>query len=185
MEGNVLGLSNNSVSNTSPIGPGILQSASMPAWLITASQSLFMQAEAAQRGMIPGNANTLYQEAQEESFRYLKVPNDKIAADQFITGSSNPLVNISSSPNPLMTIMYQKWVADCELDPLEAYSDYRRTGYPVLNFISSSVPPGTPMPVRLLYPQSEYTQNAANLQANLGTSVQPPSAIYQKIFWQP
>jgi Starch-binding associating with outer membrane len=183
--GNVLGSSNNSVSNTSPIGPGILQSASMSAWLITASQSLFMQAEAAQRGMIPGNANSLYKEAQEESFRYLKVPNAIAAADQFITGSSNSLVNIGSSSNPLMTILYQKWVADCELDPLEAFSDYRRTGYPVFNFITSSVPPGTPMPVRLLYPQSEYTQNAANLQANLGTSVQPASAIYEKIFWQP
>ena len=182
--GNVLGSSNNSVSNTSPIGPGILQAASMPAWVMTASQSLFMQSEAAERGMITGDANALYREAQEESFRYLKVPNDKVAADQFITGSSNTLVNIGVSPNPLATILYQKWIANCELDPLESYSDYRRTGYPVFNFISASVPPGTPMPVRLLYPQSEYTQNAANLQASLGTTVQPPSAIYQKIFWQ-
>jgi hypothetical protein len=183
--GNVLGSSNNSVSNTSPIGPGILQSASMPAWVMIASQSLFMQSEAAERGMITGDANMLYQQAQEESFRYLKVPNDKVAADQFINGSSNSLVNITSSSDPLKTILYQKWVINCELDPLEAYSDYRRTGFPVFNFITSSVSPGTPMPVRLLYPQSEYTQNAANLQASLGASVQTPSAIYEKIFWQP
>jgi len=133
--GNVLGSSNNSVSNTSPIGPGILQAASMPAWVMTASQSLFMQAEAAERGMIVGDANGLYQQAQEESFRYLKVPNDKAAADQFITGSSNGLVNITNSPNKLMTILYQEWVSNCELDPMEAYSDYRRTGWPVFNFI--------------------------------------------------
>ena len=94
------------------------------------------------------------------------------AADQFISGP-NGMVNIESTSNPLQTIIYQKWIAECELNPLEAYSDYRRTGYPYFSFISSSVPPGTPMPVRLLYPQSEYTQNLASLQANLGDPVQP------------
>jgi len=183
--GNVLGSSNNSVNNTSPIGPGVLQSASMPAWILIASQSLFMQAEAAPRGMISGDAGTLYKQAVEESFRFLNVPNALPAADQFISTSSNTLVNFTASSNKLQTIMYQEWVAQCELDPLEAYSDYRKTGFPVFNFISSSVPPGTPMPVRLLYPQSEYTQNAVNLQASLGSAVQPPSAIYQKLFWQP
>jgi Starch-binding associating with outer membrane len=182
--GNVLGASNNGVANTSPIGPGVLQSASMPAWLFTASQSLFMQSEAAQRGMLSGNYAALYQQAVEESFRFLQVPQFLTAADQYLTGSSNGLVNISGSSNPLQTILYQKWIAESELDPLEAYSDYRRTGFPYFSFISASVQPGTPMPVRLLYPQSEYTQNAASLQANLGMAVQPSSAIYQKIFWQ-
>jgi hypothetical protein len=183
--GNVLGSSNNPVSNTSPIGTGVLQSASMPAWLFTASESLFMQAEAAQRGMITGSYASLYKQAMEESFRFLKVPDPVNAADQFISGSTNGMVNIGSSANPLQTILYQKWVSECELFPLEAYSDYRRTGYPYFSFITSSVPPGTPMPVRLLYPQSEYTQNQASLQENLGMAVQPASAIYEKIFWQP
>jgi hypothetical protein len=181
--GNVLGSSTNGVANTSPIGPGVLQSAGMPAILFSASQSFFMQAEAAQRGMISGDFTSLYQTAVEESFRYLKVPNFMAAADQFISGSSNSLVNISISGNPLQTILYQKWIAETELDPYEAYSDYRRTGYPGFTFITSSVPPGTPMPVRLLYPQSEYTQNLVNLQASLGMASQPSSDINKKIFW--
>ena len=182
--GNILGTSNNPVGVTSPIGTGVLQSASMPAWLLTASQSLFMQAEAAFRGMISGDYKSLYKMAVEESFRFLKVPDPVSAADQFISGP-NGMVNIESTANPLQTIIYQKWIAECELNPLEAYSDYRRTGYPYFSLITSSVPPGTPMPVRLLYPQSEYTQNLASLQANLGEPVQPASAIYDKIFWQP
>ena len=183
--GNILGTSNTPVGVTSPIGTGVLQSAAMPAWLLTASQSLFMQAEAAQRGMITGDYKSLYKQAMEESFRFLKVTDAVNAADNFINGSSNGMVNISSSANPLQTILYQKWISECELNPLEAYSDYRRTGYPYFSLITSSVPPGTPMPVRLLYPQSEYTQNLASLQANLGAPVQPASAIYDKIFWQP
>jgi hypothetical protein len=180
---NVLGSSNTPVSETSPIGPGILQKATMPALLFSASQSLFMQAEAAQRGLITGSYTALFQQAVEESFRYLGVPSYASVADNFIANSASGFVNIGTSSNPLQTILYQKWVAECELDPLESYSDYRRTGYPVFTLISTSVPAGTPMPVRLLYPQSEYTQNGANLQANLGAATQPASDIYRNIFW--
>jgi Starch-binding associating with outer membrane len=180
---NVLGSSNTPVAQTSPIGPGILQNASMPALLFSASQSLFMQAEATQRGLLTGSFAGLYKQAVEESFRYLGVPSYTSAADNFITGSTNTNVNIATSANPLQTILYQKWVAECELDPLESYSDYRRTGFPVFTTISTSVPAGTPMPVRLLYPQSEYTQNAVNLQANLGAATQPASDVYRNIFW--
>ena len=180
---NVLGSSNTPVSQTSPVGPGILKTASMPALIFSANQSLFMQAEAAQRGLISGNYTSLYQQAVEESFRYLGVPNSTTAADNFISGSTSGLVNMGISTNPLETILYQKWVAECELDPYEAYSDYRRTGYPFIPVVTTSVPAGTPMPKRLLYPQSEYTQNQVNLQANLGTTTQPSSDIYRKIFW--
>jgi hypothetical protein len=182
--GNVLGSSNNSVGNTSHMGPGLLKSPAESGWLFFGAQSLFMQSEAAYRGMLTGDYKALYQQAVEASFQFLGVPDPTTAADTYINGTSDPLVNIASSSNPIQTIIYQKWIAECGLDGLEAFSDYRRTGYPYFSFISSSVPPGTPMPVRLLYPQTEYTQNAVNLQANLGTAVQPPTAIYQKIFWQ-
>lgn len=163
---------------TSAIGPGILQSATMPALLFSASQSLFMQAEAAQRGLITGNAASLYKQAVEESFRYLTVPNSATAADAYMSGSANGSVNFALSTNPLRTILYQKWVAECELDGLEAWSDYRRTGFPVITSPSASAV-GLAIPVRLLYPQSEYTQNDANVTAQN----QQPTDIYTNIFW--
>ncbi|HTR27841.1 MAG TPA: SusD/RagB family nutrient-binding outer membrane lipoprotein [Puia sp.] len=176
--GNFFGSSLTPSAQLSPIGPGILQSPSMPALLFSASQSFFMQAEAVQRGLMTGNYQTLFQQGVEESFRYLGVPNATAAADAFISGSGSDFVNINTSANPLQTILYQKWVAECELDGLEAYCDYRRTGYPVIGQVSAAAP-GQPMPKRILYPQTEYTQNTVNVNAQN----QQPSDLNKKIFW--
>ncbi|HXB96062.1 MAG TPA: SusD/RagB family nutrient-binding outer membrane lipoprotein [Puia sp.] len=176
--GNFFGSSLSSSKVLSPIGAGILQSASMPAWLFSASQSFFMQAEAVQRGLMSGSYQTLFKQGVEESFRYLGVPNAQAAADQFISTSASDFVNITTSTNPLQTILYQKWVAECELDGFEAYCDYRRTGLPVISQVSAAAP-GQPMPKRILYPQSEYTQNTINVTAENQTS----SDLYTKIFW--
>ena len=176
--GNFFGSSLSPTGVLSPIGPGILQSPAMPALLFSASQSYFMQAEAVQRGLMTGSYQTLFKQGVEESFRYLTVPNAQAAADNFISTSSNVLVNIGVSTNPLQTILYQKWVAECELDGFEAYSDYRRTGMPVISQVSAAAP-GQPMPKRLLYPQSEYTQNTINVTLE----GQQSSDLNTKIFW--
>jgi len=146
--------------------------------LFSASQSLFMQAEAVERGFMTGNYQNLFQQGVEESFRYLGVPNYQAAADNFIATSTSPFVNLTVSTNPLETIFYQKWVAECELDGFEAYSDYRRSGYPVIPIPSYAVP-GQPMPKRLLYPETEYTQNTANVNAQNQTAAD----LNTKIFW--
>jgi hypothetical protein len=168
----------NQTANLSSIGTGILQSPSMPALLFSAAQSFFMQAEAVQRGLMQGDYQSLFQQGVEESFRFLGVTGSKAAADAFISGSANQLVNINISANPLETILYQKWVSECELDGYEAYCDYRRTGYPVISTPSFAAP-GQPMPKRLLYPESEYTQNSANVNAQN----QQATDINTRIFW--
>ena len=63
--GNVLWVSNNSVGNTSHMGQGILKSPAQSGWLFFAAQSLFMQSEAAYRGMLTGDYKALYQQAVE------------------------------------------------------------------------------------------------------------------------
>ena len=176
--GNYFGSGLTSTPQLSSIGTGILQSASMPALLFSAAQSYFMQAEAVQRGLMTGNYQSLFQKGVEESFRYLGVTNATAAADAFVAGSSSPFVNIVTSATPLQTILYQKWVAECELDGFEAYCDYRRTGYPVIATVSYAVP-GVPMPKRLLYPETEYTQNTANVDAQHQTAAD----LNTKIFW--
>src|ERR1700712_2922874 len=47
-------------NNTSGFGMGLLNSASAPAYILTAFESLFLQAEAAQRGYISGDPVALY-----------------------------------------------------------------------------------------------------------------------------
>ena len=169
---------NNSAGATSPFGAGLLQSPTAPALLFSAAQSLFMQAEAVQRGLLTGNVSALYKQAVEASFNYLTVPNAVAAADSYMSTSTNGLVNFSLSTNPLQTIMYQKWISECALDGLEAYSDWRRTGFPNIATPSFAVE-GTPIPARLLYPETEYTQNANKVNAQNQTAAD----LYEPIFW--
>jgi hypothetical protein len=176
--GNYFGETLTSTAQTSAFGPGILQSASMPALIFSASQSFFMQAEAVQRGLMGGSYAALYKQGVEESFRYLTVTNAIAAADAYMAGSADGMVNIAVSTNPLQTILYQKWIAECGLDGLEAWSDWRRTGFPVIANPSYAAP-GVAIPVRLLYPESEYTQNGANVN----TQNQAPGDIYTPLFW--
>jgi SusD/RagB-like outer membrane lipoprotein len=181
-DGNQLG--NNNVLNSMAclIGPGILQSPSMPSIFMSASESYFLQSEAVQKGLLISStpASSLYQKAVEESFRYLNVPNYATAADAFIaanaSGSGAPYVNFST--NPLQVIGYQKWVALFgQLNGFEAWAEYRRTGYPVNNAPSldvSAIP--NEIPKRLLYPETEITLNTANVTPE-------ETDIYTPIFW--
>jgi hypothetical protein len=161
---------------SSAFGPGLLKSAAQPGLLFSAATSLFMQAEAVQRGFLSGSAATLYQQGVEASFTFLG--STSAAADSYLSGSTNGLVNFAASTNPLQTILYQKWIAECSLDGLEAYSDYRRTGYPFIA-VPSYGATGSPMPQRLLYPESEYTQNTVNVNAQN----QSANDIFTPIFW--
>jgi Starch-binding associating with outer membrane len=99
----------------------------------------------------------------------------------------------------LFTILTQKWFALSGINPLEVWTDYRRVGYNQVVTASAvtdhfvygqgvgydpgppiSVAPqntATKIPVRYLYPQTEYNYNAANVGAQ-GT-VTPSS----RIFW--
>lgn len=170
-------LGNDGVNSvTSPIGYGVLQVPTTPAILFSAAQSLFMQSEAAYRGLLPGNYQTFFKEGVEESFRYLT--STTAAADAFIASSTNGMVNLTYSTNILQTIMTQKWVAECEEDGLEAWSDFRRTGYPII-LVPSQAALGQAIPVRLLYPETEYTQNPKNVEAQN----QLATDIYTPIFW--
>ena len=169
----------NLASATSPFGPSLLKSAGQPGVIMLAATSLFMQAEAVQRGLLSsGNAAALYKQGVEASFNYLGVPNAVAAADSYMAGSTNGLVNFASSANKLQTILYQKWIAECVLDGLEAYCDYRRTGYPFIA-VPSQGAPGAPIPQRLLYPETEYTQNPVNVNLQ----GQTPADINTPIFW--
>jgi hypothetical protein len=68
------------------------------------------------------------------------------------------------------------------IDPLEAYADLRRLNMLVnTSYISQfSGRLSNTLPVRLLYPQSEYTTNATNVNAE-GTVDQ----FTTKLFWEP
>lgn len=169
------------VPNTSKIGPGMLKAFNQNAPILTDIESLFLQAEAAQRGFIAGTAKTFYESAVTQSVIYEGGTLGTAAdAATYLAQAAKPLVNFDVAPNKLQTILTQKWCALNGLSPMPIWTDYRRTGYP--DFIHWSADPQkvnpTP-PVRLLYPQTEISTNNDNVllqgTINLYTS---------KIFWQ-
>ena len=175
-------------TGTLPTTWGILQSPSQASIILSSWESLFLQAEAVQRGLLSGNAGNLYNEAVTDNFNYLNVFTDGTTFD------SNPddwakaylsqnIANVgwqASSAKPLQAILIQKYISLCITDPLESWTDYRRTGYPMDLPFSSASNRLYDYPYRFIYPQSEYNTNGANVKAE--GNITPVSP---KIFWMP
>jgi hypothetical protein len=182
VHGRVFGSQNGAEHNTviSAIGHGVLQSPTQSAPILPAFESLFLQAEAAQRGYITGTAATLYQQAVEESFRILAVPNAKTAADAYIA-QSDATTNYSLASDKITFLVTQEWAALNMFDPVTSWNNWKRLKIPAS--LPVSIYPGTTaahIPVRLIYPQSEYTANSANVNAQGTVDI-----INGKIFWMP
>jgi hypothetical protein len=171
------------------LGYGLLQGFAQDGPILTDYESLFLQAEAAERGYITADPKALYESAVTQSILYLGqqssldpttyVPLTAASAATYLA-QVKPLVNYDATPNKLQVIITQKWLALIGQNPMAIWTDYRRTGFP--NFIHFTADPArisdTP-PVRLLYPQTEITTNNDNVLAQ-GTI----SLTTSKIFWQ-
>lgn len=183
--GNILGSTTNITgTGTSSMGPGILQSVSQPAVMITAAESYFLQAEANLRGWLGGAGDdaTNFDAGVKASFDYLGAPDSSATA--LTSQSGNKQTNYGACTTfdeKLACIIRQKWLAMNAITPYEAWSDYRRLALPADVPISiSPYKDGPSIPVRILYPTSEYTTNAANVGAE-GTI----DGHTSKIFWMP
>jgi len=180
-----------SANNTTvtPAARGIIKGYDMADWIMTSVESLFLQAEAIQRGWLPGDAEQAYLDAVKESFRWLNaggnsnVPSlsDDIFNTWYASQASNPSINWNAAPDKYKLLMYQKYMAFNGIEPLETWTDYRRNGrFPN---IPASVDPariGNTIPYRLAYDDKEYVVNANNVNAQ-GTI----NVFTSKIWWMP
>lgn len=171
-------------NGTSGIGHGILAGYDASIALISAAQSYFLQSEATLKNWLPGGdaaAKDLYQKGITASFKSLGVQNASTAAEAYYT-QPRPLVNWDDSPNKLEAIITQKWISMAYLHPMEAWAEYRRTGYPNSTILPSTKFPGynRHMPTILWYPKSEADTNAENYKAAGGPDTDPQN---QKVFW--
>lgn len=156
-------------------GLGIGKGPDMAQWFFTSFESLFLQAEAIQRGVLAGDAKTAYETAVRESFRWLLVINAEQEATTYL---SRPFANWDQNTDHFRLIMMQKYISMFGINGLETWTDYRRTGIPNVP-LSVSESRGTKViPLRLIYPQEEYQYNEANVIAE-GT-IDPQQS---KIFW--
>lgn len=162
-------------------GQGNAKSPSQDAVILGAFESFFLQAEAAQRGYLQGDAKDLYKKAVEQSFSLLGVTDAMTAADTYITQPGNSNVNYATSADKLKTLITQKWAACNSFDALESFSDWRRlkipADLPVSDYPGNQAPH---IPYRLLYPESESSYNSAQFKKEGNIDV-----LTSKIFWQP
>jgi hypothetical protein len=139
----------------------------------------FILAEAAVRGLIPGDAKAYYDEAIRASMRWTADntadnPNyhhNMKLDDAYINSYlSSPGVELSSNTGEAIhQIIVQKYLALFLRAHDLPWFEQRRTGYPAfpINPATNLNQPNTKMPVRWMYPQDEFKYNVENVQAAL------------------
>ena len=175
---------------------GVLKGPNAGYPLLTAAESYFLQAEAAMKGTITGDAATLFKSGITASFKYLyQLPDGTTTLDanaasaQYLTdNAASPLVNYSlagSNAQKLEAIITQKYIAMNFVNSEVGWNDYRRTHYPTISGTSatstfaSSVSESTrpdKLPTRLMYPAVEGSLNSTNVPKSL-------SPFTSLVFW--
>lgn len=143
----------------SKLGNGIVVGPDQDGYLMTASESYFLQSEAVWRGSLAGDAKALFESGIQASFDLLGVP----ASGASYIANSNSVNGLGwdASTNKLQAIMTQKWVALNGINGLESFIEFVRTGFPATGVSTVAIYPN--LPKRLLYPTSELTGNSANV----------------------
>lgn len=137
-------------------GPGGNRRNTMPFQFITAAEVLFIRAEAAMRGWTSENAAQLYADAVTESFNY----------NGMGSAAANFLTNVAPYDGTLQQLSEQKWVA-MYMQGNEAYTNWRRTGWPVLQVAFDNRNTIDAIPRRWVYPTDEFSNNQTNVEVAL------------------
>lgn len=156
-----------------PAGPTIFQSY---------AEVALMKAEAAHRWGI-GNAATEYENGVRAAMEHMNIYSygpysgaiDAASIDAYL--AANPF----DPANALQQINTQYWAATF-LNGIEAWANYRRSGFPVLIPIN---PPGNVtqgrVPSRFVYPNNERLLNEVHYQA--AVSRQGPDLMTTRVWW--
>jgi hypothetical protein len=177
---------NNTTNPTSRIGVGIsghvatstmtaVQAGSAKSGVVMLlSESLFLQAEAVQRGYLTGDAHALFDQGVQASFTYLG------ATIGGYLGAIDTKAGFgwTATTDKVEAILTQKWIALSEIHGAENYINYTRTGYPVIPGSINGVNLHASRPKRLIYPISEYNTNSAHVPNLLSADI-----ITQGPFW--
>jgi Starch-binding associating with outer membrane len=127
-----------------------------PSNVLTYAQVLFSKAEAAKLGWISEDAKSLYESAIKASMEQWGVYD----ATTYAAFIANAGIKYSDA-NAIELISTQKWVA-LYMQGHEAWSEWRRTGYPALTPAPGAANPSKQIPRRHGYPTSERDLNGDN-----------------------
>jgi len=168
----------------------LFQNLNLPGIVITASEVNFLKAEAQERWGNTAAAKTAYDLALRQSvafYYYLNNLNTSGVKTETAPSAEtvDTFVNSSTAAYPattaarLASIYTQKWVHYGITQSTEAWSEYRRTGFPQLLFVTTGKLSGFDVPPnRLIYPAGEQNYNGTNYSA-----VAAKDTRLTKIFW--
>jgi len=160
-----------SYANVSPIGEFYLRPEA-PGFFMSYPELKFLMAEAVVKGYISGDANTYYRDAIIASLDF----NEISAADY--AGFLETKVLSATESLAKEQIATQKWVALFG-QGVEAWTEYRRTGFPVL--VPAFEADLNEVPSRYNYPTDEVSINRANYEA--AVAAQGPDLLTTPIWW--
>lgn len=146
---------------------GTTYSGAAPIRMLTFAEYNFIRAEAALRFGSPGSAQTFFQAGIRASMESAGV-----AAADITTYLTDNGTLAGTNAQQLEQIITEKYIANYGV-VLEPWSDWRRTGYPVLALPSNAVT--TFIPRSLFYPQSEIDLNPENATQKTDMSA--------RVFW--
>ncbi|HPR13602.1 MAG TPA: SusD/RagB family nutrient-binding outer membrane lipoprotein [Bacteroidales bacterium] len=167
------------------------------------TEACFLQAEAVVRGVITGDAGTLYEDGIIASMDAAKVVNEEpdYLVDTYLASSAVLWDDALSTADKVKRIIVQKYISNYFVNMFESYCDYRRTGYPSPkrpdditldpdNEMLSYYPSGIirrQIPRLFPYPIQEFTLNKENVQAAVdlqGVSFTTDSYPFDaRVFW--
>lgn len=145
-----------------------------PVPLVTYAQILFAMAEAAtdEKAWIVGDAQTYYEMAVEQSIVQWTGSSEGVA--EFMAQPGIAFENASA----LEQIATQRWV-HLFMFGYEAWSEWRRTGYPDI-MVS---PNGVEVPTRLSYPDNEAFNNEANYNEAVQRQFGGEDLVNGRLWW--
>lgn len=155
--------------NISMIGTKYLE-AEQPAYLMTYAQLSLLMAEASERSLIesPAMAAKYYEQGIKASFE-----------DNGITNAGGFDFTYKGGTDGLQQIAEQEWVA-LYMQGYEAWTEWRRTGFPVLPLAIDAVI--NSIPVRFNYPTTQQSLNNANYTA--AVAKQGTDNLQTPLWWQ-
>ncbi len=172
--GGIYGIGNNYASFSKP-ADRILEP-DFEAILFDAAEGNFLLAEAVERGFISGDAGAYYEAAIRASMEYWHVPSAEI--DAYL---AQPDVAYGTAPGDWkQKIGTQKWIALYNRG-FEAWTEWRRFDYPVLNIIPDPEFTYESIPLRFTYPAQEQTINAASYTA--AAAAIGGDLVRTRLFW--
>ncbi len=153
-----------SIPNPLTGGVTVAGGATAPVKLITVYESKFLQAEAVARGWAAGSGSdsVLFAQGVLANFTAYGVSTTDTVARNYLSGSYWGRYPASgSAAQKVRHIITQKWFSMNGNQGFEAWTEWRRTGYP--NFLVLSASPSRQVnqfPTIFLYPDVEVSRNA-------------------------